>query len=120
MNALVYTGSGVGYAVEERPVPTITSPTDVIVKVNKASICGTDLHILKGDVPTVEKGRILGHEGIGTIASAGSSVKSFKEGDKVIISAVSSCSMCSYCRRGMSGRCTGTPLFTFISCHSTG
>ncbi|KAF9027147.1 alcohol dehydrogenase GroES domain-containing protein [Hymenopellis radicata] len=105
MKALVYNGTPTP-SIEERAIPQIAKPTDAIVKMSKGSICGTDLHILKGDVPTVTKGRILGHEGVGVVESVGPAVKSFKVGDRVIISAITSCSACSYCRRGMPSHCT--------------
>jgi len=104
MKALVYTGPG-RKALEERPMPEIIDAGDVIVKINKTTICGTDLHILKGDVATCDPGRILGHEGVGTIESAGEAVKSFKKGDRVLISCISSCGICEYCRKGMFSHC---------------
>ncbi|KAL0577951.1 hypothetical protein V5O48_004058 [Marasmius crinis-equi] len=104
MKALVYFGKG-NCALEDRPIPQIQDPTDAIVKMVKASICGTDLHILKGDVATCTSGRILGHEGIGIVQSVGSSVKSFNPNDKVIISAITSCGSCKFCRKGMPGHC---------------
>jgi alcohol dehydrogenase len=105
MKALVYLGPA-KKAVEERPKPEITVPTDAIVKITKTTICGTDLHILKGDVPTCQPGRILGHEGVGVIERAGSGVTAFKPGDRVLISCISSCGKCSYCRKLMYSHCT--------------
>ena len=105
MKALVYGGPG-RKALEERPKPTLQSPSDAIVKVTKTTICGTDLHILKGDVPTCEPGRILGHEGVGIIDSVGEAVTAFRPGDRVLISCISSCGKCKYCRRGMYSHCT--------------
>jgi alcohol dehydrogenase len=105
MKALVYNGPG-RKAVEERPKPEITAPTDAIVKLLKTTICGTDLHILKGDVPTCNPGRVLGHEGVGVIDRVGGAVTAFKPGDHVIISCISSCGTCDYCRRGMYSHCT--------------
>src|SRR3984885_6850574 len=90
MQALIYIGPG-KRALETRPRPRIQAATDAIVRVTATTICGTDLHILKGDVPTVESGRILGHEGVGVIEDVGSEVASFKRGDRVIISCVTSC-----------------------------
>jgi alcohol dehydrogenase len=90
MKALVYTGPG-NKAFEERPMPTISAPTDAIVKIVKTTICGTDLHILKGDVATCAPGRILGHEGVGVIAKTGPGVTAFREADRVLISSISSC-----------------------------
>lgn len=104
MKALVYNGPG-KKSLEERPMPQIQSPTDAIVKVLKTTICGTDLHILKGDVPTCEKGRILGHEGVGVIEQAGSAVTGLKRGDKVLISCITSCGKCENCRKGMYSHC---------------
>jgi alcohol dehydrogenase len=104
MKALVYLGPG-KKALEDRPKPEISEPTDAIVKILKTTICGTDLHILKGDVPTCAPGRILGHEGVGVIDKVGSAVSAFREGDHVIISCISSCGKCDYCRRGMYSHC---------------
>src|SRR6202044_1008633 len=92
--------------VEERPKPEITASTDAIVKITKTTICGTDLHILKGDVPTCQPGRILGHEGVGVIEKVGPGVTSFKPGDRVLISCISSCGKCIYCRKLMYSHCT--------------
>jgi alcohol dehydrogenase len=105
MMALVYHGPG-KKTFESRPRPTITSPTDAIVKITKTTICGTDLHILKGDLPSCTPGRILGHEGVGVIDSVGPAVTAFKAGDRVLISCVSSCGKCEYCRKGMFSHCT--------------
>ncbi len=86
-------------------MPTIQSPTDAIVRVTKTTICGTDLHILKGDVPAVVDGRILGHEGVGIVEEVGSGVRNFKAGDRVLISCVTSCGKCEYCKKGMYSHC---------------
>ncbi len=104
MKALVYNGPG-KKALEDRPRPEIAAPTDVIVKIVKTTICGTDLHILKGDVPTCAPGRILGHEGIGVVDKVGAAVTAFQAGDRVIVSCISSCGKCDYCRRGMYSHC---------------
>lgn len=104
MKALVYHGPG-QKAWEEKPRPTITAPTDAIIKMYKTTICGTDLHILKGDVPAVTDGRILGHEGVGIVEETGSAVTSFKKGDHVLISCISSCGKCAYCKKGMYSHC---------------
>ena len=104
MKALVYNGPG-KKALEDRPKPEIVAPTDAIVKIVKTTICGTDLHILKGDVPTCAPGRILGHEGIGVVEKVGAAVTGFRIGDRVIVSCVSSCGKCDYCRRGMYSHC---------------
>lgn len=104
MKALVYHGPG-NKSWEEKPKPVIKEPTDAIVKILKTTICGTDLHILKGDVPEVTDGRILGHEGVGVIEEIGNSVTGFKKGDHVIISCISSCGKCDYCKRGMYSHC---------------
>ena len=105
MKALVYRGPG-DKALEDRPKPQIQAPGDAIVRVTKTTICGTDLHILKGDVPTCVPGRILGHEGVGVIDSVGAGVTAFHAGDRVLISCISSCGKCDYCRRGMYSHCT--------------
>ena len=105
MKAFVYQGPG-KTALEDRPKPKIIDPTDAIVRMTKTTICGTDLHIIKGDVPTCEPGRILGHEGVGVIDAVGDAVTSFKKGDHVLISCVSACGRCEYCRRQMYSHCT--------------
>lgn len=105
MKALVYRGPG-KKALEERPVPEVEMPTDAIVKITKTTICGTDLHILKGDVPTCAPGRILGHEGVGIVEKTGPGVTAFRSGDRVLISCISACGKCEYCRRGMYSHCT--------------
>ncbi len=104
MKALVYHGPG-KRALEDKPNPIIKEATDAIVKITHTTICGTDLHIMKGDVPTVTDGRTLGHEGVGVIDSVGSSVSNFLPGDKVLISCITSCGKCDYCRRGMYSHC---------------
>ncbi|MBN9385599.1 MAG: zinc-dependent alcohol dehydrogenase family protein [Chitinophagaceae bacterium] len=104
MKALVYQGPG-QKSWEERPRPVILHPADVIVRVSRTTICGTDLHILKGDVPEVEKGRILGHEGVGVVEEIGGQVNNFKPGDHVLISCITSCGSCEYCRKGMYSHC---------------
>ncbi|ASV99036.1 zinc-dependent alcohol dehydrogenase family protein [Paraburkholderia aromaticivorans] len=105
MKALVYHGPG-KKSLEERPMPQLACATDAIVKVTRTTICGTDLHILKGDVPTCQPGRILGHEGVGIVQQIGAAVSTLKEGDHVLISCISSCGKCEYCRRGMYSHCT--------------
>ncbi len=105
MKALVYNGPG-KKAVEDRPKPELQAAGDAIVKIVKTTICGTDLHILKGDVATCTPGRILGHEGAGVIESVGAGVTAFRPGDRVLISCISSCGKCEYCRRGMYSHCT--------------
>jgi alcohol dehydrogenase len=105
MKALVYHGPG-KKALEDKPIPVIKHATDAIVKITHTTICGTDLHILKGDVPTCEPGRILGHEGVGIVHKAGSGVTAFKAGDRVLVSCISSCGKCEYCRKGMYSHCT--------------
>ena len=105
MKALVYRGPGLK-AIEDRPKPVIQTPGDAIVRIVKTTICGTDLHILRGDVATCSPGRILGHEGVGIIDSIGAGVTAFRVGDRVLISCISSCGKCEYCRRGMYSHCT--------------
>jgi len=105
MKALVYHGPG-KKAVEDRAKPELRAPGDAIVKITKTTICGTDLHILKGDVATCTPARILGHEGVGVIDSVGAGVTAFRPGDRVLISCISACSKCDYCRRGMYSHCT--------------
>ena len=104
MQALIYKGPG-KMIWDQAPDPKIEQPTDIVVKMAATTICGTDLHILKGDVPEVEPGRILGHEGIGVITEVGSGVSQLEVGDRVILSCVSSCGRCSYCRQGLYSHC---------------
>ncbi|NJP96301.1 zinc-dependent alcohol dehydrogenase family protein [Nonomuraea sp. FMUSA5-5] len=106
MKALIYHGPG-RRAWEQTADPRLTEPTDAIVRVDAVTICGTDLHILKGDVPTVEPGRILGHEAVGTIVKAGSAVTTVKQGDRVLVSCITACGRCRYCRTGTFGQCLG-------------
>ncbi len=104
MKALVYHGDH-NIALEEKPKPSIQKPTDVIVKVHKTTICGTDLGIYKGKNPEISDGRILGHEGVGIIEEVGESVSQFKVGDKVLISCITSCGSCNYCKKQMYAHC---------------
>ena len=106
MKALVYQGPG-KKAWQDVPPPRIQHPTDVIVRIDTTTICGTDLHILKGDVPAVTPGRILGHEGVGVITEAGSSVTTLAVGDNVIISCIKSCGRCLFCKQGLFAHCLG-------------
>ncbi|MGV8988489.1 MAG: zinc-dependent alcohol dehydrogenase family protein [Cypionkella sp.] len=105
MQALVYAGPD-QIKLQDCPKPVIIAPGDAIVRVTQTTICGTDLHILKGDVPTATEGRILGHEGVGVIDSVGAAVTSFKPGDHVLISCVSACGTCAFCRKQMYSHCT--------------
>jgi alcohol dehydrogenase len=104
MRALVYHGPG-EKSLDDRPMPVLVDADDAIVRVTYTTICGTDLHILKGDVPTCEPGRILGHEGVGVIERIGTAVSTFKPGDHVLISCITSCGKCPPCRRGMYSHC---------------
>lgn len=104
MKALIYHGAN-NKSWDEKPKPQIQQPTDAIIKITKTTICGTDLHILKGDVPEVKEGTTLGHEGVGIIEEVGSAVTSFKKGDRVIISCITSCGKCDYCKRAMFSHC---------------
>ena len=106
MRALVYHGPG-SKAWEEVPKPTLQADTDAIVRVDAVTICGTDLHILKGDVPAVTPGRILGHEAVGTVEAVGTGVKNVKVGDRVLVSCISACGACRFCREGSYGQCLG-------------
>jgi alcohol dehydrogenase len=107
MRAVVYHGPG-QKAWEEVPDPEIIDDGDIIVRVDAATICGTDLHILKGDVPAVRNGRILGHEAVGTIEEVGDGVQTLTEGDRVLVSCISACGTCRFCREGRYGQCLGT------------
>ena len=104
MQALVYHGPGDKHW-ESKSDPTIEDPTDALVEIDTTTICGTDLHILKGDVPTVDEGRTLGHEAVGTVVETGSAVMNVREGDKVLVSCISACGRCAYCKRGMYSQC---------------
>ena len=104
MKALVYHGPG-EKSWESKEDPRIERPTDAVVRIDTTTICGTDLHILKGDVPEVAEGRTLGHEAVGTVVDAGPGVENFEEGDRVLVSCISACGRCAYCRRGMYGQC---------------
>ena len=104
MKALVYLGPG-QKALRECAKPVVGAATDAVVKLLKTTICGTDLHILKGDVATCESGRVLGHEGVGIVESVGAGVTTFKPGDRVLISCISACGRCEFCRKGMYSHC---------------
>lgn len=104
MKALVYHGPG-KKSWDDVPDPQILKPTDAIVKIDTTTICGTDLHILKGDVPAVTEGRILGHEGVGHVVEVGEAVGNVKVGDRVVVSCVSACGRCIYCRQGVYSHC---------------
>ena len=104
MKALVYGGEG-KIELKEVPVPKINKSTDAIIKITKTTICGTDLGIIKGKVPTVKPGTTLGHEGVGIIEEVGTSVRNFKKGDHVIISCITSDGSCEYCKKGMYAHC---------------
>jgi alcohol dehydrogenase len=106
MKAMVYHGEG-GKSWTDAPDPTIKDPRDAIIRVDAVTICGTDLHILKGDVPAVTPGRVLGHEAVGTIVDIGSAVTGLNEGDRVLASCISACGFCRYCRTGTYGQCRG-------------
>ncbi|MBJ8346995.1 zinc-dependent alcohol dehydrogenase family protein [Antrihabitans sp. YC2-6] len=106
MHALVFHGPG-KKAWEEVPDPRIQSPTDAIIRVDAVTICGTDLHILKGDVPEVTPGRVLGHEAVGTVTAVGDAVQNVKVGDHVLVSCITSCGACRFCREGSYGQCLG-------------
>jgi alcohol dehydrogenase len=104
MDALVYHGAG-KRAWEKKPRPQVRDATDAVVRITTSTICGTDLHILKGDLPTVTDGRILGHEGVGVVEEVGAGVTSVRKGDKVLISCVTSCGKCDFCKKGMYSHC---------------
>ena len=106
MKALVYNGPGLR-TWETVPDPQLQDPTDAIVQIDTSTICGTDLHILKGDVPEVEPGRILGHEAVGTVVEIGEAVTTLAPGDRVLVSCITSCGRCRFCKEGRYGLCTG-------------
>src|SRR3979490_2330728 len=104
MKALVSHGAG-NKAWEDVPDATIQEPTDVVVRVDTTTICGTDLHILQGDVAAVTERRILGHEAVGTVTEVGDAIKGFHVGDRVLVPAVTKCGRCEYCQRNMPSHC---------------
>ncbi|MER5995322.1 MULTISPECIES: alcohol dehydrogenase catalytic domain-containing protein [Streptomyces] len=104
MKGYVFHGPGQS-AWEEVPDPAAKEPTDAIVRVDAVTICGTDLHILKGDVPEVRPGTVLGHEAVGEIVETGSDVRTVRPGDRVLVSCISACGRCRHCREGMYGQC---------------
>ena len=104
MKALVYHGPG-AKSWEDVPDAVVQEPTDVVVRVDTTTICGTDLHILQGDVAAVTDGRILGHEAVGTVTAVGEAVKGFAEGDRVLVPAITKCGRCEYCQRGIPSHC---------------
>ena len=106
MRAVVYRGPG-SKVWDEVADPEVIDDTDAIVRVDAVTICGTDLHILKGDVPAVTDGRILGHEAVGTVQEVGAGVKNVRPGDRVLVSCISACGRCSYCRQSAYGQCLG-------------
>src|SRR4026207_1233831 len=106
MKALVYHGPGMR-SWDEVPDPEIQQPTDAIVRIDSATICGTDLHILKGDVPEVQRGTILGHEAVGTVVEIGDAVTTLAPGDRVLVSCITSCGRCRFCKEGRYGLFTG-------------
>ncbi len=106
MKALVYRGPG-QKEWTDIPDPRISEPTDAVVAVDAVTICGTDLHILKGDVPETEPGRVLGHEAVGTVEATGEAVTTVRPGDRVLVSCITSCGRCHYCREGRYGQCQG-------------
>ena len=106
MKALIYNGPG-EKVWDTKPDPVIVDPSDAIVQIDSSTICGTDLHILKGDVPEVTPGTVLGHEAVGTIVETGSAVTAFGEGDRVLVSCITSCGRCRFCKEAHYGLCTG-------------
>jgi alcohol dehydrogenase len=106
MKALVYYGPG-KRSWEDVPDPEVRDPEDAVVRVDAFTICGTDLHILRGDVPEVQSGRVLGHEAIGTVTAVGSGVRTVQPGDRVLMSCISACGRCRFCREGRYGQCLG-------------
>jgi alcohol dehydrogenase len=106
MKALVYGGPG-KKEWRDVPPPRIQHPTDAVVRIETTTICGTDLHILKGDVPAVAPGRVLGHEGVGVVVEVGSAVTTLAPGDRVVISCIKSCGRCRFCRVGLFAHCLG-------------
>jgi alcohol dehydrogenase len=106
MKGLIYEGPG-RRSWASKPDPTIEAPTDIVARIDSSTICGTDLHILNGDVPEVQPGTVLGHEAVGTIVEVGAGVTTLVPGDRVLISCITSCGRCAFCREGHYGLCTG-------------
>lgn len=106
MKALVYHGPG-QRSWDTVTDPTIIDPTDIVVRIDSSTICGSDLHILKGDVPETKPGTVLGHEAVGTVQELGANVGTVSVGDRVLLSCVSSCGSCRFCREGRYGQCLG-------------
>ncbi|MGW6907021.1 zinc-dependent alcohol dehydrogenase family protein [Streptomyces sp. NPDC054940] len=106
MKGFVFHGPG-HFSWEDVPDPALKDPTDVIVRVDTVTICGTDLHILKGDVPEVRPGTVLGHEAVGEVVETGADVRTVRPGDRVLVSCITACGRCSYCRKTMYGQCRG-------------
>ncbi|MCL2489218.1 MAG: alcohol dehydrogenase catalytic domain-containing protein, partial [Propionibacteriaceae bacterium] len=104
MKAMVYHGPN-QKSWDDVADPSIIEPTDVIIQIDTTTICGSDLHILKGDTPEVAEGNIIGHEGVGTIVAVGSGVKKLKVGDRRVISCMTTCGVCEYCRKGLTSKC---------------
>jgi alcohol dehydrogenase len=117
VKALVYHGPGVK-AWETTPDPSLEEPADVIVKIDTTTICGSDLHILKGDVPEVRPGTVLGHEGVGTVVEVGSEAGKFKVGDRVVVPAITTCGTCPYCRIGQAAHCLSTGVGGWVLGHT--
>ena len=116
MKALVYHGPG-QKSWDTVPDPAPTDPTNIVVQIDTTTICGTDLHILKGDVPAVVDGRILGHEAVGTVTAVGAAVSTLAEGDRVLVPAITSCGRCAYCKRAMPSHCQATGGIGWIFGH---
>ncbi len=106
MKALVYHGPG-QRGWDEVPDPTIIDPTDIVVRIDTSTICGSDLHILKGDVPETPPGTVLGHEAVGTVQEIGAGVATVAVGDRILLSCISSCGRCRYCKEARYGQCVG-------------
>src|SRR5829696_2323634 len=106
MKGLIYEGPG-RRSWGSKPDPVIQDPTDIIVRIDSSTICGTDLHILKGDVPEVQVGTILGHEAVGSVVEVGAAVTTLAPDDRVLVSCITSCARCAFCRDGHYGLCTG-------------
>ena len=104
MKALVYRGGGL-IAWQDHPMPSLRDPGDAIVRMLKTTVCGTDLHIVRGGMPTCTPGRVLGHEGVGVIEAVGAGVTMLRPGDHVLISGISSCGRCGHCQRGLYTHC---------------
>lgn len=104
MKAVVFRDVG-DIRLEDVPEPELREPTDAIVRVTASAICGTDLHMVRGTMPGMEEGTILGHEAVGVVEEVGDGVRNLEPGDRVVVPSTIACGSCSYCRAGYHAQC---------------